>query len=116
MTERQEKLIEFLLTKDWVKQKTIYHNMQEYYEVPKGKNFHDTSTREQIAKDIRKINESNVPYVIVSSRKGVKIAEGEEAKIIVKSYIKATLDKLNRERRKLKKIESIWDEEDDNND
>lgn len=110
MTERQQKLIEFLQTREWVNQKTIYHYLQDYYEKPNGKNFHDTGTRYQITLDIRKINESEEPYVILSSNIGVKLANEKEAQILAKANIKSTLNKLNREKKKLKKLIQLYGE------
>lgn len=110
MTERQQKLIEFLKTREWVNQKTIYHYLQDYYEKPSGKNFHDTGTRWQITLDIRNINESEDPYVILSSNIGVKLANEKEAQILAKANIKSTLNKLNREKLKLKKLIELYGE------
>ena len=109
MTERQKKLIEFLQTREWVNQKTIYHYLQDYYERPNGKNFHDTATRNQITLDIRNINESE-PYVILSSNIGIKLANEKEAQILIKKNIKSTLNKLNREKKKLNKLIELYGE------
>ena len=110
MKEREKKLIEFLQTREWVNQKTIYHYLQDYYERPNGKNFHDTGTRWQITLDIRNINESEEPYVILSSNIGVKLANEKEAQILIKKNIKSTLNRLNREKRKLNKLIEIYGE------
>lgn len=110
MTERQQKLIEFLQTREWVNQKTIYHYLQDFYGKANGKNFHDTGTRYQITLDIRKINESEEPYVILSSNIGVKLANEKEAQILAKANIKSTLNKLNREKKKLKKLIQLYGE------
>ena len=108
MTERQKKLIEFLKTREWTKQQVIYNHLQDYYEMPKGRNFHDTFTRQQIAKDIRQINESTAPYVVLSSNIGIKLANEKEAEILIKSNIKSTLERLNREKKKLKKLNELY--------
>ena len=108
MTERQTKLIEFLKKRDWVKQQVIYHYLKDYYDDPRGKTFHATRTRHQIAKDIRQINESSEPYVILSSNIGIRLASEKEAQILAKANIKSTLCKLNREKKKLKKLIKIY--------
>lgn len=115
ITERQNKIIEFLKDKEWVTQWEIYINLKDFYKLPIGKNFHDTRTRWNITQDIRSINESDAKYVILSSSIGVKLANEKEAEILIKKQIKTILSSLNLQKRKLNKIHKLYGEENDGN-
>ena len=79
LTPRQWKLYEFLKSQeDWVKQELISSSLPDLYgtdETP----FHDTMARINITNDIRAIKKSDIiQKIIISSPKGVKIANAEE--------------------------------------
>jgi len=79
LTPRQWKLYEFLKSQeDWVKQELISSSLPDLYgtdETP----FHDTMARMHITNDIRAIKNSDViQKIVISTTKGVKIANAEE--------------------------------------
>ena len=79
LTTRQWKLYNFLKEQtDWVKQEHISSSLPDLYgtdETP----FHDTMARINITNDIRAIKKSDViQKIVISSSKGVKIANAEE--------------------------------------
>lgn len=81
LTTRQWKLYNLLKQQDgWITQKFIYDNMAEDYThwVPEEINFHDSAARLEITKDVRDINNSDLPRIVLSSQKGIKIASKEE--------------------------------------
>jgi uncharacterized lipoprotein YehR (DUF1307 family) len=43
-------------------------------------NFHDSAARLEITSDVRNINNSDLPRIVLSSTKGIKIASQEEYK------------------------------------
>lgn len=66
--------------------------------------FHDSGARLQMTLDIRKINDSGViQKVIISSRKGIKIANEEEFERYIRLEIGAAVRKLLRAKRKAAK-------------
>ena len=80
LTPRQWKLYEFLKSQnDWVKQEHISSSLPEYSVTEKDTPFHDTMARINITNDIRAIKKSDIiQKIIISSPKGVKIANVEE--------------------------------------
>lgn len=103
---RQIRLYVYLLDKgdQWTSQENVAYDLSEYYGYYESDNFHDTYCRMLITNDIRKINESNeVEKIIISSSKGIKLANEEEfAKYISKQYA-SVFRRLKRVRDKEKK-------------
>ena len=78
----------------------------EYYSDWNGKpkDFHDSAARLQMTKDIRAINDSNViQKIIISSPRGIKIANKSEFKKYIRKEIGAAVRRLMRAKRKAEK-------------
>ena len=109
LTPTQWRLYNFLKERgdSWTTQKDIAHALKDCYDVSSDStNFHDCKARQQMTVDIRKINESNViQKVIISSPKGVKIANEEEFSRYIRKELNAAVRKLLRAKQKLKKGE-----------
>jgi hypothetical protein len=82
----------------------VAYALSEYYGYYESDNFHDTYCRILMTDDIRKINDSNeVEKIIISSNKGIKLANEEEfSKYISKQYA-SVFRRLKRIRDKEKK-------------
>lgn len=112
LTPRQWALYRFLKEQgdQWTKQITvaekIYETSGKHYG-DSGKHydsFHDSPARMQMTADIRAINDSDViQKVIISSSKGVKIANGAEFERYIRKEIGAAIRKLLRAKRKAAK-------------
>ena len=106
LNERQYALYMYLLDKgdQWTTQDNIAYDLSWFYDYHETENFHDTSCRAVMTSDIRKINDSGeVEKIIISSKKGVKLANEEEfSKYINKQYA-SVFRRLQRVRVKEKK-------------
>lgn len=99
-------LYEFLCEQgdQWTEAVDIYYNLHEFYggEDPFGvkpEEFHDTWQRIQITDDIRYINESTCFHkIIICGKKGIKIANEEEAARYIKNMYAAIFRRLKRAR------------------
>lgn len=108
LTPRQWALYNYLKKKgdEWTTQlKTAcdlleyYGNLGDYFP-----NFHDCAARLQMTADIRAINDSDViQKVIISSPKGIKLANSEEFDKYIRKEIMAAVRKLMRAKRKAEK-------------
>lgn len=103
MNTRQIALYEFLLDKGdtWTPQaeiaRELYHNYGNAECCLEPKDYHNTTERGYISDDIRAINISpSFEKIIISSSKGVKIANEEEFDRYIKSQYAATIRKLSR--------------------
>ena len=107
LNARQKALYKFLLEKgdQWTHQIDVATALSEFYYFRKEKEkFHDSNARHTLTKDIRAISISDeIPKIIVSSGKGIKIANREEWEIYIKSEYKSVFNKLKRVRRKERK-------------
>lgn len=66
--------------------------------------FHDSTARKQMTADIRTINDSSIiQKVIISSAKGIKIANSEEFDLHTRKEIMAAVRRLQRAKRKAEK-------------
>lgn len=83
----------------------IVYGLREYYDTTfTDDQFHDSAARMQLTMDIRKINESErIQKVIISNRRGVKIASREEFEQYINAEFAAIFRKLARTRQKAKK-------------
>jgi hypothetical protein len=93
MNERQRDLYAFLEERGdkWITQMDLVFALDGWYDVSAFCNevdFHNSSVRILMTRDIREINESSeCEKVIISSSKGIKLANEEEfAKYISKQY------------------------------
>ena len=103
MNTRQIALYEFLLDKgdEWTPQAEIARELYRDYGNAEcclePKDYHNTTERQYITEDIRVINlDPNVEKIIISCRKGVKIANEEEFDRYIKAQYNATIRKLSR--------------------
>lgn len=109
MNERQKALYEYLLEKGdtWTPQAQIGRDIPDYangeaYVCPRD--YHNTHERGVLTKDIRAINDSDeVEKIIISSSKGVKLANEEEFSRYISSQYASVFRRLSRVRRKHKK-------------
>lgn len=103
MNERQKALYEYLLDNgdNWVSQVQIARDLFKYYGngecCLEPKSYHDTTERSYISDDVRAINISaEFDKLIISSSKGVKIANEAEFDRYIKAQYTATIRKLSR--------------------
>ena len=104
---RQWALYGFLLEQGdkWTHQIDVVYGMYGYYNfTDTNDKFHDSNARHTLTKDIRTINNSDeIQRVIISSGKGIKIANEAEWEMYIKSEYKSVFSKLKRVRRKERK-------------
>lgn len=103
MNKRQIALYEYLLSKgdEWTTHAEIARELYEYYGNAEccllPKDYHDTSERKAISVDCRELNTScEVEKIIISSCKGVKIANETEFDRYIENQHKAILRRLSR--------------------
>lgn len=88
---------------EWTLQADIAAALPEYY-FGTPKDFHDSPARMQMTADIRAINDSAViQKVIISSSKGIKIANSEEFDRYIRKEIMAAVRRLMRAKYKAQK-------------
>lgn len=89
----------------WTTQINVAYALNEWYDVSfDDHSFHDSKTRFQITNDIRAINDSNViQKIIISSPRGVKLANKEEFQRYIRKEIGAAVRRLMRAKRKAEK-------------
>lgn len=108
LNTRQWKLYEYLKEQgdEWRTQAEIATLIPEYNYDGEGdwRLFHDNPARMQMTADIRAINESAViQKIIISSNKGIKIANSEEFDLYIKKERQAAIRRLVRVRIKERK-------------
>lgn len=110
LTNRQWKLYEYLKERgdEWTTQydtAVSLATMSGYYtEFGDAEDFHDSAARIQMTKDIRAINDSDViQKIIMSSPKGIKLANKEEFDRYIRKEIGAAVRRLMRTKRKAAK-------------
>lgn len=75
-----------------------------YADYDSAENFHDSNARKQMTADIRTINESSIiQKVIISSAKGIKLANSEEFDRYIRKEIMAAVRRLMRAKHKAAK-------------
>lgn len=102
LNARQWRLYDFLNEKGdaWTKQREIAQNLPDLYPIGNARTFHDSGARLLMTQDIRAINKSGViQKIIISSARGVKIANKEEAGQYIAGKYTAVFDSLERVRR-----------------
>lgn len=89
----------------YMTQLEIVYGLREYYNTTfSDDQFHDSSARMMLTKDIRTINKSDViQKIVISNRRGVKIANEAEFTQYINSEFAAIFRKLARTRQKAKK-------------
>ena len=107
LTPRQWDLYNFLKEQGdkWTTQLDIAYALDNWYSCDfENEKFHDSRARLQITMDIRAINDSDtIQKIIISSSKGVKIANESEFERYINKEIGAVIRRLNRARKKAKK-------------
>lgn len=98
---RQWRLYELLKARadKWTKQQEIARELSEFYPTEDGASFHDSRARLLMTRDIREINERGIiQKIIISSPKGVKLANKEEARRFIAGKYSAVFARLERVR------------------
>lgn len=107
LTPRQWKLYNFLKERgdQWTTQFDIACALSDHYDKSfTADKFHDSRARLQITMDIRALNDSDViQKIIMSSSKGVKIANESEFDKYIGREINAAVRRLMRAKRKAEK-------------
>ena len=91
---RQDALYNYLLEKGdvWMKQIEVVYDLCDYYDTwsfEEDKEFHDSKARIMLTRDIQIVNMSEAEKVIITSSKGIKLANEQEfAKYIKGQYAK----------------------------
>ena len=104
MNARQERLIEFLYSREWVLPETIFEAIPEYDDY--SKSGYQSTAKKRLSYDVRAINnDPDVPLVICSTRRGgYKIGTAEEAWDYVDKRTREALKMLNITRRLERKL------------
>jgi hypothetical protein len=101
---RQLALLELLKNNKVLKQYEISQALPGFYPFKGNTNFHDSSARFKITKDIRRLNESDdVGEIIISDPSGVRIANDEEKGAYIMAQYEQAFKKIERARKKAKK-------------
>ena len=105
LNDRQIQLYNYLLENgdQWIKQKDVACALFSLYYFTDD-NFHDSSARVIMTKDIQAINNNeSIPKIIISSTSGIKLATEQEFHRYIKSEYKSVFNKLRRVRAKERK-------------
>ena len=99
MNERQQKLYQFLLdkssTNQYISKEEICYNLPKFYpRFDEKSNEHNSRAYSKIRDDVRAINRSDVEKIVVSSKKGYKIANKDEAIDFINNRFKRDLSSL----------------------
>lgn len=99
MNERQQKLYQFLLdkssTNQYISKEEICYNLPKFYpRFEEKSNEHNSRSFALIRRDVRAINRSDVEKIVVSSKKGYKIANKEEAIEFINKRFRRDLSSL----------------------
>ncbi|MGI6607544.1 MAG: hypothetical protein ACOX1F_00995 [Erysipelotrichaceae bacterium] len=99
MNERQERLYQFLLEKShtnkYISKEEICYNLPKFYSREKESSTeHNSRAFSKIRRDVRAINRSDVEKIVVSSKKGYKIANKDEAIEFINKRFKRDLSSL----------------------
>lgn len=111
LTKRQWALYSYLksMGDTWTTQYGLAFSLSRldgyYFDYDRKENFHDSNARKQITVDIRAINNScEVKDIIITSYRGVKIANKQEANKYIEREINSALNRLMRATRKARKL------------
>ena len=111
LTPRQWRLYNYLKARgdQWTTQAEIARDMfakhGDYaHIIYDGEDFHNKAARYLMTDDIRKINDSGViQKIIISSGRGIKLANDEEFDLYIRKEIAASVRRLLRAKRKAEK-------------
>lgn len=113
--ERCRVLYEYLISKGdtWTETCKVAWDLEEHYPYLQwavgvdSPDFHDSNARMMITNDIRLINESrNFEKIIISGKKGIKIANQEEAERYIANQYRAIFRRFKRIRVLARKAEA----------
>ena len=100
LNSRQWALYNYLKDKgdEWTYQIDLVYELKEFYDVSFADNeFHDSTARHLLTKDIQTINKSNViQKIILSSPKGIKLASESDFEVYIRSQYAALWRKKER--------------------
>lgn len=83
----------------WTLQRDIAAALPDLYPIAEGQAFHDSGARLVMTRDIGEINESGIiQKIIISGRRGVKLANKEEARQFIAGKYSAVFRSLARVR------------------
>lgn len=83
----------------WTLQRDIAAELPEFYPIGEGRAFHDSGARLLMTRDISEINNSGIiQKIIISGRRGVKLANKEEARAYIARKYSAVFRSLARVR------------------
>ena len=102
LNARQWRLYDLLKERGdtWTKQRELAELLPDLYPTERAQPFHDSRARLLMTKDIRAINKSDViQKIIISSARGVKLANKEEAEGFIAGKYSAVFDSLERVRK-----------------
>lgn len=104
--ERQVALYDYLISRGdrWTDQRQVTDSINLYPTFNPSKNYHNSSARRLLTKDIKAINSSDTYFkIIISGSDGIKIATEKEAYSFLKSESKEIFKKLKSVRKMMKK-------------
>ena len=100
--ERQEALYAYLLARGdaWISMKAVAFCTKLYPEFKVSEDFHDTTARRWMTRDIQEINESlDFEKIILSGSEGIKLADRAEYERFLASEYAELFRKLKRVRK-----------------
>lgn len=106
LNTRQKSLYEFLEKQGdkWIYQEEIAYALDCWYLPRVGEDFHNSVSRSLMTKDIQAINESSeVQKIIISTPRGIKLANEAEFRDYIKNQYRSVFKKLKRVRIKERK-------------
>lgn len=109
LNTRQWKLYEFLKERgdQWTLQVNVALALSEFYPMTPAEavlDFHNCQARQLLTKDIRAINDCpTIQKIIISSAKGIKIANSDEFQRYIGAEINSAVRKLMRAKKKAEK-------------
>ena len=109
LNDRQKALYDYLVNKgdQWTKQEQVAYDLFEHYDIRTlcfGVDFHNSTARHIMTKDIQVINDSEeIQKIILSGAKGVKISTEQEFNKYIKRQYISVFKRLNRVRKKERK-------------
>lgn len=99
LNSRHFRLYDYLKERgdQWTTQYEIVCDLKDLYGEMDCENFHDSTVRQQLTKDIRTINASDyLPKPILSSNRGVKLANKQEFDKYIANNIHSVVNRLKR--------------------
>ena len=105
--ERQVALYDYLISRGdrWTDQRQVTDSINLYPTFNPSGNYHNSSARRLLTKDIKAINSSDTYFkIIISGNEGIKLAREDEAYSFLRSEAKEIFKKLKAVRKMKTKI------------